>query len=165
MNKKIFQWALVLPASALPALSVLSCTDNATTENKSEVDLLKDHLKELKWQQKEGVNLDQIASSTIKTEADLLTYFDLVNKNETKYSYQFRSVQPEADDVGKLKVEYQVILLAAPNSVRQTYRATLTGFRSPSAISAELEQIGQKATFDVANKERLATTVQANEIK
>ena len=165
MNKKIFQWALILPASALPALSVFSCTDNAATENKSEIDLLKDHLKELKWQQKEGVNLDQIASSTIKTEADLLTYFDLVNKNETKYSYQFRSVQPGADDVGKLKVEYQVILLAAPNSVRQTYRTTLTGFRSPSAISAELEQIGQKATFDVANKKRLATTVQASEIK
>lgn len=84
MNKKILLTSLILPVGLIPNLTVLSCPQNSSTENKSETDLLKDHLKELKWQVKENVDLSQVASSSIKTEDDLLTYFDLKNKNENK---------------------------------------------------------------------------------
>ena len=165
MNKKTLLTSLILPVGLIPNLTVFSCSQNSSTENKSEADLLKDHLKELKWQVKENVNLNQVASSSIQTEADLLTYFDLKNKNENKYFYKFRFAKPDVNDVSKLQVEYQVILKSAPNAIKQSYRAILSGFRLPNAISSELEQIAQKATFDLANKQRLATEVQADEIK
>ena len=51
--------SLIFPVGLITNLTVLSCYQNSSTKNKSEADLLKDHLKELKWQVKENVNLNK----------------------------------------------------------------------------------------------------------
>ena len=161
MKKIFFSGALSL-ASPLAIVACAASPTEAKIDLEAERKDLKTHLQQLNWKLKAGIDLSQIRADTIQNETDLKQIAELENTDEQKYLYEFRAINLVDEET--ISINYRVKLISAPNVVTQVFLSEITGFQSSNPILSELKNLARQATFSVTDKQRLASTVKANEI-
>ena len=167
MKKKIY--LPLLATSILPVTIIASCasTDNQYDQLKSDLD---QHIKTLNWNSIKDHS--QVDVKSIKTEDQLLEYFELENKNEQVYKYQFKKVESISNRPGKLRVFYQISNLSNP-SVSAQFIKVLPGFKDDDGsdpdqeVNQDLQLINEaikKATFSVKDNKKNPDQIQASEL-
>ena len=168
MKKKIYL-PLMTITSIIPIAVIASCgsSNDSFSQLQKELD---DHIKSLEW--KSLKEHSQVEVGSIKNEKQLLEYFSLENKNEDLYKYEFKSVGPEKDRPGKLKVSYQITNLKY-KTVTTTFSKLLSGFKGDDGSSPDQEvnqnlqlinQAIKEATFSVEDYDKNPDEVKGSEL-
>ena len=163
MKKKIYL-PLMVTTSIIPITVIASC---GSSQLKDDLD---NHVKSLEW--KSLKEHSQVEVGSITNENQLLEYFSLENKKEDLYKYEFKSVGPEPNRPGKLKVSYQVTNLKHED-VTMIFSKMLFGFKgddgsSPdNELNQDLQLVNQaikNATFSVEDDEKNPDQIQPSEL-
>lgn len=133
---------LLTLTSCISPLMVLSCSkiDNSNSNNETNLDekLFNEAFSSFDIKLKSNSNINDVLSSSIKTEESLLQYFDLLNKNEG-VTYAFLLATPNENDKTQLNVEYKIIY----KEFTKNKPFVLTGFKAEPSLE-------EQKTFDEA---------------
>lgn len=133
----------------LPSM-VLSCsnTDNSNNETNPDEKIFNEAFSSFDIKLKSGSNISDVLSSSIKTEENLLQYFDLLNKNES-VTYTFSS----ATSSGSSKTNLDVIYKISYKTFTKEKPFTLTGFKAESSSEDDQKLFNQAyESFNIKTK-------------